>query len=235
MTYIDDKDLQKDMKIFLDTADTEIIGTHHYSGLIDGVTTNPTLIRKSGRNPEVVYQEIKDLGVQDISMEVVGDKLNMICEGKRLHKKYGKVATIKVPCTKNGLGACLALSKEHIKVNVTLIFSPAQAILAAKAGAAYVSPFVGRVDDNSFGGLCLVKDIANVYVKQRVFDTQILAAALRGVRDVSRAFEYGAHIVTMPPGVFDGMYKHVLTDAGLTQFDKDYEASSRALELVDTV
>ena len=235
MTYIDDKDLQTGMKIFLDTADTEIIGKHSHSGLIDGVTTNPTLIRKSGRNPEVVYQEIKDIGIQDISMEVVGDKLNMISEGKRLHKKYGKVATIKVPCTKHGLGACLALSKEHIKVNVTLIFSPSQAILAAKAGAAYVSPFVGRVDDNSFGGLCLVKDIANVYAKQKVFDTQILAASLRGVRDVSRAFEYGAHIVTMPPNVFEGMYKHVLTDAGLTQFDKDYEASSRALELVDTV
>ena len=235
MTYIDDKDLQTGMKIFLDTADTEIIGKHSYSGLIDGVTTNPTLIRKSGRNPEIVYQEIKDIGIQDISMEVIGDKFNMISEGKRLYKKYGKVATIKVPCTPNGLAACMVLSKEHIKVNVTLIFSPAQAILAAKAGAAYVSPFVGRVDDNSFGGLCLVKDIANVYAKQRVFDTQILAASLRGVRDVSRAFEYGAHIVTMPPGVFAGMYNHVLTTAGLTQFDKDYEASSRALELVDTV
>ena len=235
MTYINDTELQRGMKIFLDTADTEVIGKHSYSGLIDGVTTNPTLIRKSGRDPEVVYQEIKDLGLQDISMEVVGDKLNMICEGKRLHKKYGKVATIKVPCTKHGLGACLALSKEHIKVNVTLIFSPAQAILAAKAGAAYVSPFVGRVDDNSFGGLCLVKDIANVYVKQRVFDTQILAASLRGVRDVSSAFEYGAHIVTMPAPVFEGMYNHVLTAAGLKQFDIDYEASSRALELVDTV
>ena len=235
MTYINDTELHRGMKIFLDTADTEVIGKHSYSGLIDGVTTNPTLIRKSGRDPEIVYQEIKDIGVQDISMEVVGDKLNMISEGKRLYKKYGKVATIKVPCTKNGLGACLALSREHIKVNVTLIFSPSQAILAAKAGAAYVSPFVGRVDDNSFGGLCLVKDIANVYAKQRVFDTQILAASLRGVRDVSRAFEYGAHIVTMPPNVFEGMYKHVLTDAGLKQFDKDYEASSKALELVDTV
>ena len=163
MTYIDDKDLQTSMKIFLDTADTQVISKHSHSGLIDGVTTNPTLIRKSDRNPEVVYQEIKDIGIQDISMEVIGDKFNMISEGKRLAKKYGKVATIKVPCTPNGLGACMALSKEHIRVNVTLIFSPAQAILAAKAGAAYVSPFVGRVDDNSFGGLCLVKDIANVY------------------------------------------------------------------------
>ena len=182
-----------------------------------------------------MYQEIKDIGIQDISMEVIGDKFNMISEGKRLIKKYGKVATIKVPCTPNGLAACMALSKEHIKVNVTLIFSQAQAILAAKAGATYVSPFVGRVDDNSFGGLCLVKDIANVYAKQRVFDTHILAASLRGVRDVGRAFEYGAHIVTMPAPVFEGMYKHVLTDVGLKQFDKDFEASSKALELVDTV
>ena len=235
MAYIDDKDLQTSMKIFLDTADTQVISKHCYSGLIDGVTTNPTLIRKSGRDPEVVYQEIKDSGVQDISMEVIGDKFNMISEGKRLVKKYGKVATIKVPCTVNGLAACMDLSKEHIRVNVTLIFSQAQAILAAKAGAAYVSPFVGRVDDNSFGGLCLVKDIANVYAKQRVGDTKILAASLRGIRDVGRAFEYGAHIVTMPPSVFEGMYKHVLTDSGLKQFDRDYEASSRALELVDTV
>ena len=223
------------MKIFLDTAETDVVRKHFKSGLIDGLTTNPTLIRKSGRNHEEVYQEFKDIGLTDISMEVIGSVENMISEGKRLYKKYGKVATIKVPCTKNGLGACLALSREHIKVNVTLIFSPSQAILSAKAGAAYVSPFVGRVDDNSFGGLCLVKDIANVYAKQRVFDTQILAASLRGVRDVSRAFEYGAHIVTMPPNVFEGMYKHVLTDAGLKQFDKDYEASSKALELVDTV
>ena len=234
MTYINDRDLQTGMKIFLDTADTEVIGKHHYTGLIDGVTTNPTLIRKSGRNPEVVYKEIKDIGVDDISMEVVGDKLNMISEGQRLAKKFGKVATIKVPCTKHGLGACLALSKEHIRVNVTLIFSAAQAILAAKAGASYVSPFVGRVDDNSFGGLGLIKEISDIYKTQRVGDTQILAASIRGVRDVSRAFSDGANIVTMPTGVFDKMYNHVLTDAGLKQFDKDYEASSKALELVGT-
>ena len=221
MTYINDTDLQTGMKIFLDTADTEIIGKHSHSGLIDGVTTNPTLIRKSGRNPEIVYQEIKDIGIQDISMEVIGDKFNMISEGKRLHKKYGKVATIKVPCTPNGLAACMALSKEHIKVNVTLIFSPAQAILAAKAGATYVSPFVGRVDDNSFGGLCLVKDIANVFNKHDV-TTEVLAASIRNVRDVGRAFEYGANICTIPPKVFWGMYNHILTEKGLALFDADW-------------
>ena len=212
------------MKIFLDTGDTDVVRKHFKTGLIDGLTTNPTLIRKSGKNHEDVYQEFKDIGLTDISMEVIGDKGNMISEGKRLHKKFGKCATIKVPCTYEGLQACATLSVEGIKVNVTLIFSQSQAILAAKAGAKYVSPFVGRVDDNSFGGLCLVKDIVNLY-KEQMVTTQVLAASLRGVRDVGRAFEYGADIVTMPPNVFEGMYKHILTDKGLDQFDKDYEAS----------
>ena len=212
------------MKIFLDTAETDVVRKHFKSGLIDGLTTNPTLIRKSGRNHEEVYQEFKDIGLTDISMEVIGSVENMISEGKRLYKKYGKVATIKVPCTVDGLLACKELTDSGINVNVTLIFSQAQAILSAKAGATYVSPFVGRVDDNSFGGLCLVKDIAKVY-KVHGVETQVLAASLRGIRDVGRAFEYGADIVTMPPGVFEGMYKHVLTDKGLDQFDKDYEAS----------
>ncbi len=210
------------MKIFLDTAETDLIRKHFSSGLIDGVTTNPTLIRKSGRNVEEVYQELKDIGIHDISMEVVGDKLNMISEGKRLHHKFGKCATIKVPCTPEGLAACRELSEKSIKVNVTLIFSQVQAILAAKAGAAYVSPFVGRVDDNSFGGLCLVKDIANVFERHDV-STKVLAASLRGIRDVGRAFEYGAGIVTMPPGVFEGMYKHILTEKGLQLFDEDWK------------
>ena len=212
------------MKIFLDTAETDVVRKHFKTGLIDGLTTNPTLIRKSGRNHEEVYQEFKDIGLTDISMEVIGDTGNMISEGKRLYKKYGKVATIKVPCTPNGLLACKELSDDGINVNVTLIFSQAQAILAAKAGAQYVSPFVGRVDDNSFGGLCLVKDIANVY-KVHGVETQVLAASLRGVRDAARAFEYGADIVTMPTNVFEGMYKHILTDKGLDLFDKDYAAS----------
>ena len=212
------------MKIFLDTAETDVVRKHWKTGLIDGLTTNPTLIRKSGRKHEEVYAELKDIGIPDISMEVIGSKENMISEGKRLHKKFGKVATIKVPCTPDGLAACAHLSVEGIKVNVTLIFSQAQAILAAKAQATYVSPFVGRVDDNSFGGLCLVKDIAKVY-REHMVRTEVLAASLRGVRDVGRAFEYGADIVTMPTTVFEGMYNHILTDKGLDQFDKDYAAS----------
>ena len=211
------------MKIFLDTAETEVIHKHYNTGLIDGVTTNPSLIMKSGRDPEVVYQELVDLNIPDISMEVVGDSTEMTVEGRRLAAKFGKdQTTIKVPCTPDGLLACKALSRELIKVNVTLIFAPVQAVLASKAGAKYVSPFVGRVDDNSYGGLCLVKDIANIYNKQRVHDTEILAASIRNVRDVGRAFEYGASICTIPPSVFEKMYKHVLTDKGLQLFDEDW-------------
>ena len=217
------------MKIFLDTADTQVIKEGFATGLIDGVTTNPSLIFKNGGDPEYVYQTLIDLGVPDISMEVVGTGEEMVAEGRRLAKKFGKdQTTIKVPCTRGGLAACRVLSKDLIKVNVTLIFSPSQAILAAKAGATYVSPFVGRVDDNSFGGLCLIKDIANVYAKQNWKSTEILGASIRDVRSVSRAFEYGANICTIPPGVFDKMYKHVLTNAGLDQFDKDWKAVMEA-------
>ena len=210
------------MKIFLDTADTNLIEKHYATGLIDGITTNPTLIKKSGRDPEDVYKQLIDLGIPDISMEVVGTQEQMLWEGRRLANKFGKNATIKVPCTPDGLYVCRQLSRSLVKVNVTLIFSPVQAVLAAKAGATYVSPFVGRVDDNSFGGLCLIKDIANIYTRQNWKATEILGASIRNVRDVGRAFEYGANICTIPPGVFDKMYKHVLTDAGLDQFDKDW-------------
>jgi len=210
------------MKIFLDTAEVSTILEHFETGLIDGVTTNPTLIRKSGRDPEDVYLELAEAGVKDISMEVVGSREEMTSEGRRLASKFQEVATIKVPCTPDGLYVCNQLAKDGTKVNVTLIFDAAQAILAAKAGATYVSPFVGRVDDNSYGGLCLIKDIANVYAKQNWKSTEILAASIRNVRDVGRAFEYGANICTIPTGVFDKMYKHVLTDAGLAQFEKDW-------------
>jgi len=211
------------MKIFLDTADTNLIEKHYATGLIDGITTNPTLIKKSGRDPEDVYKQLIDLGISDVSMEVVGTQEQMLWEGRRLANKFGKNATIKVPCTPDGLYVCRQLSRSLVKVNVTLIFSVTQAILAAKAGATYVSPFVGRVDDNSFGGLCLIKDIANTYAKQNWKRTEILGASIRGVRDVGRAFEYGAHICTIPPKVFEGMYNHILTDKGLQLFENDWK------------
>ncbi len=210
------------MKIFLDTADTKLIHDAYLTGLIDGVTTNPTLIMKSGRDPEEVYAELRNIGLNDISMEVVGDGPSMVVEGRRLAKVFGQCATIKVPCTPDGLFACRELSRELIRVNVTLIFSPSQAILAAKAGATYVSPFVGRVDDNSFGGLCLIKDIANIYTKQNWKRTEILGASIRDVRSVGRAFEYGANICTIPPAVFNKMYNHILTEKGLQLFDHDW-------------
>ena len=213
------------MKLFLDTADVESISDSFLTGLIDGVTTNPTLMMKSGRNPEDVYQELINLGVPDVSMEVVGDSHEMIQEGLRLAEKFKYQATIKVPCTPDGLIACRELSRNCIKVNVTLIFSPSQAILAAKAGATYVSPFVGRVDDNSFGGLCLIKDIAKIYEKQNWKMTEILAASIRNVRDVGKAFEYGANICTLPPVVFKKMYKHILTDKGIELFENDWKST----------
>jgi len=216
------------MKIFLDTADVDLIGKYHESGLIDGVTTNPTLIRKSGRDPEQVYKELTIIGVDDISMEIVTDDyFEFLQEGRRLHEKFGEVTTIKVPCTPDGLRGCKLLSEEGIRVNVTLVFSPAQAILASKAGAAYVSPFVGRVDDNSFDGLNLIKQIADIYeVQSKLYnfvDTEILSASIRDVGSVSKSFEYGAGIVTMPPSIFEKMYNHILTDKGLDLFQKDWE------------
>ena len=216
------------MKIFLDTADVDLIEKYYGTGLIDGVTTNPTLIKKSGYDPEEVYRKIALIGVDDISMEIVtDDSYEFLKEGRRLKEKFGEITTIKVPCTPEGLKGCKLLSKEGIRVNVTLIFSAAQAVLASKAGAAYVSPFVGRVDDNSFNGLNLIKEIADIYETQsklyNFVDTEILSASIRDVGSVSKSFENSAGIVTMPPSVFEKMYNHVLTDKGLDLFQKDWE------------
>ena len=211
------------MKLFLDTADTDAIKEYFSTHLIDGITTNPTLIRKSGRDPEDVYQELIELGVPDISMEVVGDYTTMYEEGLRLARKFGKEqATIKVPCTPDGLRVCRELTRELIDVNVTLIFSPAQAILSAKAGAKYVSPFAGRLDDNSFSGIELIENISDIYAIQGIKKTEILAASIRDVKTVSDSFAAGADIVTLPPSVFTKMYNHVLTDKGLYLFDMDW-------------
>jgi len=211
------------MKIFLDTADTEVISKHFATGLIDGVTTNPSLIKKSGRDPEDVYQELIDLGIKDISMEVVGNGIEMAREGERLYKKFGKQSTIKVPCTPDGLYACRVLSKNLINTNVTLVFSMAQAVLAAKAGATYVSPFVGRLDDQSVAGLEVVRGIADIYRIHGVH-TQVLAASIRSIQRAMRSWYNGAKVVTMPPNVFEDMYKHILTDKGLEIFDNDWKS-----------
>ena len=160
-------------------------------------------------------------------MEVVGDFDAMYMEGLRLFRKFGKNATIKVPCTPDGLKVCKKLSRDLVNVNVTLIFSPAQAILAAKAGAKYISPFVGRVDDNSFDGIDLVDQISDIYTIQNIRKTEILAASVRDVKTVTDSFGAGAHVVTMPPSVFEKMYNHVLTDKGLYLFDMDWAKVKR--------
>ena len=209
------------MKIFLDTADTLLIEKYFDTGLIDGVTTNPTLIMKAGKKPEDVYQQIKDIGVKDISMEVVGNFDEMYSEGYRLAEKFGDVATIKLPMTREGLQVCKALSNDNIRTNVTLIFCAAQAVLAAKAGATYVSPFVGRLDDQSVAGLEVVRSISELYRIHGV-RTQVLAASIRSVQRAVRSWYNGAEICTMPPKVFDQMYDHILTDKGLEIFDQDW-------------
>ena len=212
------------MKIFLDTANSSEIMQGLETGLIDGVTTNPTLILKNGEDVETVYGNLISMGVPDLSMEIVTDDVGIfVSEGQRLKEKYGDATTIKVPCTPAGLKACKILNQSGIKVNVTLIFSAAQAILAAKAGATYISPFVGRVDDNSFDGIGLIKQISDIFTAQMITGTEILAASIRDVHSVSDAFEVGADIVTLPPAVFKKMYNHILTEKGLALFDKDYK------------
>ena len=212
------------MKLFLDTAIVSDIEDRLETGLIAGVTTNPTLIKKSGRDPWTVYRDIVELGVDDLSVEVVGEtSANLITLALNVNENYGNVATIKLPCTMEGLKACKHLSRIGIRVNMTLVFSESQAILCALAGATYISPFIGRMDDNSLVGLGLIRDICTLYRTQQI-KTQVLAASVRDVQSVGKAFEYGADICTIPPKVFDSMALHVLTDKGLEQFNRDFLA-----------
>ena len=210
------------MKLFLDTAIIKEIDERLDSGVISGITTNPTLIKKSGKNPDDIYADlIKDIGVKDLSIEVDGhDAETLILNGIQYGKLYPHEATIKLPCTPEGIKACKTLSFMGIRVNMTLVFSVSQAILCALAGATYVSPFVGRLDDNGHDGIGLIRDIAKVFCHNRT-DTKILAASIRDAATVGKAFAAGAHICTIPPKVFDDMYKHVLTDKGLFQFMLD--------------
>ena len=207
------------MKLFLDTAIIEDINSRLSSGVISGVTTNPTLIKKSGKDPDDIYADlIQDLGVKDLSIEVNGQFADQLIEnGVKYAKLWENEATIKLPCTPEGIKACKMLSYMGIRTNMTLVFSVSQAILCALAGATYVSPFVGRLDDNGHDGIGLIREIAKVFCHNRT-DTKILAASIRDAATVGKAFQAGAHICTIPPKVFDDMYKHVLTDKGLFQF-----------------
>ena len=210
------------MKLFLDTANVKEIDERLQTGVISGITTNPTLIKKSGREPDDVYADlIRDIGVKDLSIEVDGhDAEALIQNGIKYGKLWIHEATIKLPCTVEGIKACKTLSYMGLRVNMTLVFSVSQAILSSLAGAAYVSPFVGRLDDNGHDGIGLIRDIAKVFCHNRS-ETKILAASIRDAATVGRAFAAGAHICTIPPKVFDDMFKHVLTDKGLFQFMLD--------------
>ena len=211
------------MKLFLDTAIVSDIEDRFDTGLIAGITTNPTLIKKSGRVPLDVYKDIIELGVDDLSIEVFGnDSKELVRNAMSAHENCGNVATIKLPCTLEGLKACKYLSVLGIRVNMTLVFSVSQALLCGLAGAFYVSPFIGRMDDNSLDGMKLISDISNVFKKQFI-NTLILAASVRDAQSVGIAFGLGADICTIPPKVFDDMANHVLTDKGLAQFQLDFE------------
>ena len=217
------------MKIFLDCSDPDLIASAFETGLIDGVTTNPTLMLKAGDDPKQVIKKISEIFPfhASVSAEVVGDTAEEMLEMAGEYLEIGPNITIKVPCTVEGLKACKELTDDDVHVNVTLIFSAAQAILAAKAGAKYVSPFVGRVDDNSFNGIELIDQISDIYTIQNIRKTEILAASVRDVKTVSDSFGAGAHVVTMPPAVFEKMYNHVLTDKGLYLFDMDWAKVKR--------
>ena len=212
------------MKLFLDTAEVKDIEDRIHTGLISGITTNPTLIKKSGRDPWKVYNDIIELGIDDLSIEVMGESSSdLISNGMNVNQNYGNVATIKLPCTIEGLKACKHFTNIGIIVNMTLVFSVSQALLCGLAGATYVSPFIGRMDDNSLDGIKLINDISNIYTANQV-NTQVLAASVRDVQSVGVAFGVGADICTIPPKVFDNMANHVLTDKGLEQFNRDFLA-----------
>ena len=210
------------MKIFLDSAITTDIQDRLATEIIDGVTTNPTLIKKSNEDPDVVYKELYDMRVKDISIEVRGETAQELCANGILYgRKFGTTATIKLPCTVEGIKACKKLSILGHKTNMTLVFSVSQAILCAQAGATYISPFVGRLDQIGEDGIELIQDIARVFCVHNI-KTQILAASIRSPKQAEDAYKAGAHICTLPVKVFDLMFRHHLTDDGLKQFAIDF-------------
>jgi transaldolase len=210
------------MKIFLDTANLASIKLYNDMGLLDGITTNPSLLAKEGGDPQKAMEEIVRIIKGDVSLEVVSTDYNgMLDEAHRL-RKYGSNVVIKVPMTPEGLKACKTLSQEGISVNVTLVFSPNQAILAAKAGAKYVSPFIGRLDDIGQDGMALIAEIKQIFSNYD-YKTQILVASVRHPMHVVEAGKIGADVVTLPPDVLGKMLKHPLTDIGLKNFLADWE------------
>jgi transaldolase len=217
------------MKFFIDTADIAEIRDLAATGLVDGITTNPSLVAKSGRKFLEVVKEICEIVPGPVSAEVTAtDHATMLAEGHKLAKIASNVV-IKVPLTPDGLKTCRALRVDGHRVNVTLCFSPAQAILAAKAGASYISPFIGRLDDAGTDGLDLIADIVQIYEAYPDFETEVLVASVRHPIHVVAAAKLGADIATLPPAVLRQMFYHPLTDKGLTAFLADWAKTGQSI------
>jgi transaldolase len=221
------------MKFFVDTADVADIRELAASGLLDGVTTNPSLIAKSGRKMLDVVAEIAELVPGPVSAEVTAtDYETMLKEGRKLHaigKRAHDNIAVKVPLTPDGLRACKALSSDGVMVNVTLCFSAAQAILAAKAGATFISPFVGRLDDIGQDGMGLIADVVQIYRQYPAFRTEVLVASVRHPVHVVAAAKLGAHVATLPPNILRQLFKHPLTDNGLKSFLDDWAKTGQSI------
>ena len=217
------------MKFFIDTADIAEIRDLAATGLVDGVTTNPSLVAKSGRNFLDVVREICEVVPGPVSAEVAAtDHATMLAEGRRL-AKLAKNVTVKVPLTPDGLKTCRALAAEGTMVNVTLCFSAAQAILAAKAGATFISPFVGRLDDIGATGMDLIAEIVAIYRNYPALRTEVLVASVRNPLHVVEAAKLGAHVATLPPTVLRQMFAHPLTDKGLAAFLADWVKTGQSI------
>ena len=217
------------MKFFVDTADTDEIRDLASTGLVDGVTTNPSLVAKSGRKFLDVVEEICTIVEGPVSAEVTAiDYETMLKEGQKLAALAPNIA-VKVPLTPNGLKTCKTLSDAGTMVNVTLCFSPGQAILAAKAGAAFISPFVGRLDDISTDGMQLIADICHIYTNYESFETEVLVASIRHPIHLIEAARMGASVATLPPSVLRQLYKHPLTEAGLQSFLSDWKKTGQSI------
>ena len=210
------------MKIFLDTANIKSIRHYSEMGMVDGITTNPTLLAKESEDPEEIMKEIVNIVQGPVSLEVISTETNQILEEAYILKRYGSNVVIKVPMIPDGLKAVKKLNEEGIETNVTLVFSANQALLAAKAGASYVSPFIGRLDDVGNDGLNLIRDIKQIF-KNYQYDTKLLVASIRHPIHVIESAKSGADVVTLPPDILGKMFLHPLTDKGLKTFISDWE------------
>jgi len=217
------------MKFFIDTADVEEIRALAKTGMVDGVTTNPSLVAKSGRKFTEVIKEICDIVEGPVSAEVTATQADQMIEEGRKLAKIAKNIAVKVPLTVDGLITCRALRQAGTMVNVTLCFSPAQALLAAKAGATFISPFVGRLDDIGEDGMALIRDICEIYASYPEFETEVLVASVRHPMHVVEAAKMGAHVATVPPKILRQLYDHPLTDKGLAAFLADWAKTGQSI------